>query len=177
MEYFLIISGILQAVGLTFLCFLLLVLTGAIPNGKADKIYKILLFFTKEERERRKKEKENKRQENIRRYGTKEEKIALHNELNPKYKFLTDSQLKEKYKSLDFSKVSIVDVPCNIFDPDKNIIVNDPNYKGTKLIANVNNYSSIDIEELNKSEHIIIFRHYENYRYITKEKILENYER
>lgn len=125
--------------------------------------------------------------------GTKEEKIELLNKDNPDYQMMTDSELKEKYKGLDFNKVIIVDSPLftyNIVDKKVPISEHDlyeviQNYhtKNYELRMKSGNRSlCVDtwewedlsfINDLNNYEKIAIYRHDcgpLQYRY----KILDN---
>ena len=169
---------ILQIIGVCGLMYVLMIHVGLIHEKNLDTLSKYLFYFTKEERDKRKDLKERKKLRDVFKHGTDDEKVRLHNQVYPHSKILTINQLKEKYKGLDFSKVIITDLPSNLFDPIKNIIANDydPLYIGIKLTANVQTYTEIDIQQLNKSECIIIHRVDDiNYRYITKEDIIEQY--
>jgi len=175
MDYFLLIFNLFALLSILFA---LLSIIGIIPKKIQQKVYRVFFYFTYEEKKIRENKKEYLIQKNIRENGTHEEKISLHNQLNPNYKFLTDDQIKEKYKGVDFSKVIIVDLPNNLFCPDENEIITSDHFDyfnddRTKILTSVRTHSKLDTNKLNNSECVIIFRQdTNNYRYITKEEII-----
>ena len=151
----------------------------------------LLYVVDKTERENQKSDKKleklNVERERVEKYGTPEEKVQFMNKLNPDYQMMTDDEVKEKYKGLDFSKVIILDLPNNIWNIDEQKFVNgmeeshevvpdtDDNMRlqikpGNRNVS-VDSYSLIQINALNKCNKIAIYRHKsDEFRY----KVLDN---
>ena len=151
-------------------------------------ILKCLYYFSKEDRDARKRRKQAK----IRMYGTNEEKIELHNKLNPDYQLMTNDEVFDKYEGVSRDKVTIVPTPSFLLDTRTNTLydnskerqddldcireqlnegkyVTPPQTKPYVSIETVLNYSGVvDMSEINKSEKIFIFpQKGEHYRFIT----------
>ena len=151
-------------------------------------ILKYLYYFSKEDRDARKRTKQSK----IRVYGTHEEKIELHNKLNPDYQLMTNDELFDKYEGISRDKVTILPYPTFLLDTRTNSLYSDcrerqdeldfireqmnegkyvttPQPKPYLSIKSVLAYSGvIDMAEINKSEKIFIFpQKGEHYRFIT----------
>lgn len=153
-----------------------------------DFILKYLHYFSKEDRDARKRRKQAK----IRMYGTQEEKIELHNKLNPDYQLMTNDEVFDKYEGISRDKVTILPYPSFLLDTRTNSLydnskerqddldfireqlnegkyITPPQTKPYVSIENVLTYSGvIDMAEINKSEKIFIFpQKGEYYRFIT----------
>lgn len=151
-------------------------------------ILKYLYYFSKEDRDARKRRKQAK----IRMYGTQEEKIELHNKLNPDYQLMTNDEVFDKYEGISRDKVTILPYPSFLLDTRTNSLydnskerqddldfireqlnegkyITPPQTKPYVSIENVLTYSGvIDMAEINKSEKIFIFpQKGECYRFIT----------
>jgi len=139
-------------------------------------ILKYLYYFSKEDRDARKRKKQAK----IRMYGTREEKVELHNKLNPNYQMMTDSEVFKKYKGVNRNKINIVSVPNFLLDTRTNSFYgnskerqDDLDFIREKLNESepitlsqpkewvkwksVETYCSLDVDEVNKAEKIFIF--------------------
>lgn len=151
-------------------------------------ILKCLYYFSKEDRDARKRRKQAK----IRMCGTNEEKIELHNKLNPDYQLMTNDEVLDKYEGVSRDKVTIVPTPSFLLDTRTNTLydksterqeeldsirkqmndgkfeINPPQPKPYVSMKSVFTYSGIDMAEINESEKIFIFpQKSENYRFIT----------
>ncbi len=153
-------------------------------------ILKYLYYFSKEDRDVRKRIKQRK----IRMYGTNEEKIELHNKLNPDYQLMTNDEVFDKYEGVSRDKVTIVLTPTFLLDTrtntlyeksterqeeldsireqikmnDNKFVINPPQPKPYVSMKSVFTYSGIDMAEINESEKIFIFpQKSDNYRFIT----------
>lgn len=153
-------------------------------------ILKYLYYFSKEDRDVRKRIKQRK----IRMYGTNEEKIELHNKLNPDYQLMTNDEVFDKYEGVSRDKVTIVPTPSFLLDTRTNtlydksterqeeldsireqikmngdkFVITPPQPKPYLSMKSVFTYSGIDMAEINESEKIFIFpQKSENYRFIT----------
>tara|TARA_R110000751_G_scaffold299588_1_gene410772 strand:+ start:44 stop:607 length:564 start_codon:yes stop_codon:yes gene_type:complete len=147
-------------------------------------ILKYLYYFSKEDRDDRRLRKEAK----IRMYGTNEEKVSLHNKLNPYYQMMTDSEVFEKYEGIDRNKINIVPVPTFLLDTRTNSLYDNrneidsirkqlddnvfsmivPQPKEWVKLKSVQIYNGMNVDEVNKSEKIFIFpQKCENYRFVT----------
>ena len=151
-------------------------------------ILKYLYYFSKEDRYARRLKKEAK----IRMYGTNEEKIELHNKLNPDYQLMTNEEVFDKYEGVSRDKVTIVPTPNFLLDTRTNSFYGNskerqddldfireklnegkyvvpPQPKPYVITKSVLTYSGvIDMSEINKSEKIFIFpQKGECYRFIT----------
>tara|TARA_Y100000389_G_scaffold191318_1_gene217266 strand:+ start:842 stop:1417 length:576 start_codon:yes stop_codon:yes gene_type:complete len=147
-----------------------------------------LYYFSKEDRDARKQAK----QEKIRMHGTHEEKIELHNNLNPDYQLMTNDEVFDKYEGVSRDKVTIVPTPNFLLDTRTNSFygnskerqddldfireklnegkyVTPPQPKPYVITKSVLTYSGvIDMAKINKSEKIFIFpQKGEHYRFIT----------
>lgn len=135
-----------------------------------------------ETKEKKEQEKERIEKERIDKEGTPEEKIEYYNKLFPDNQMLTDKEVKEKYKGLDFSKVIIVNTPNVIYNIDEQRVLNSREdlyeisnnilqLKSGNRNVSVDSYTSIQINELNKCNKIMIYREkFPTFRY----KILDN---
>lgn len=149
----------------------------------------MLCYLSKEVRDEEKFERNlkliNERRINIEKFGTHEEKIQYLNEQFPDYQMMTDTEVKEKYKGLDFSKVNILDSPCALYNIDEKRILRSMNMNDTHEVkdnvlqikpgnrmVSVFEYSKVNIDELNLFDKIAIFRHKTpNFRYIVLDDI------
>lgn len=153
-----------------------------------DFILYCLYYFSKEDRDARKKIKQAK----IRMHGTHEEKIELHNNLNPDYQLMTNDEVFDKYEGISRDKVTILPTPTFHLDTRTNTLydnsierqddldaIREQMNEGKFVIApqskpyittkSVFTYSGIiDMAKINKSEKIFIFpQKGEHYRFIT----------
>lgn len=151
-------------------------------------ILKYLYYFSKEDRDDRKRKKQTK----IRMYGTHEEKIELHNKLNPDYQLMTNDEVFDKYEGISRDKVTILPTPNFCLDTRTNTLydnsterqddldfireqlnegkyITPPQPKPYVITKSVLNYSGvIDMDKINKAEKIFIFpQKSEYYRFIT----------
>ena len=139
-------------------------------------ILKCLYYFSKEDRDDRKRKKQAKIEEKIRMYGTHEEKIELHNKLNPDYQLMTNDEVFEKYKGIDRNKINIVSVPNFLLDTRTNSLYDDTAERDSiikqlnegKSITpsqpkewlkwkSVETYCGLNTDEVNKAEKVFIF--------------------
>ena len=150
-------------------------------------ILKYLYYFSKEDRDARRLKKRLKKEAKIRMYGTREEKVELHNKHNPDYQMMTDSEVFEKYKGIDRDKINIVPVPNFLLDTRTNSLhdnrseidsirkqlnegksITPPPPKEWVKWESVKNYDSLDVDEVNKAEKVFIFpQKTEYFRFIT----------
>lgn len=146
-------------------------------------ILKYLYYFSKADRYARRLKKEAK----IRMYGTREEKVELHNKLNPNYQMMTDSEVFEKYKGIDRNKICIVPVPNFLLDRRTNNLhdnrseidsikkqldegksITPPPPKEWVKWESVETHDGLDVDEVNKAEKVFIFpQKTKYYRFIT----------
>lgn len=143
-------------------------------------LLKYLYYFSKEDRDDRKRKKQAKIEEKIRMYGTHEEKIELHNKLNPDYQLMTNDEVFEKYKGIDRNKINIVSVPNFLLDTRTNTLydnsterqddldaIREQMNEGKFVIApqpkewlkwkSVETYCGLNTDEVNKAEKVFIF--------------------
>jgi len=151
-------------------------------------ILKCLYYFSKEDRDARKRRKQAK----IRMYGTHEEKIELHNKLNPDYQLMTNDEVFDKYEGISRDKVTILPYPNFLLDTRTNSLydnskereddldfireqlnegkyITPPQSRPYLSTKSVLTYSDvIDMDKINKAEKIFIFpQKSEYYRFIT----------
>ena len=128
----------------------------------------------------------------IRQHGTEEQKLNLHNRLNPNYQMMSESEAYEKYEGVDREKIVITPVPnfnidtrTNTLHDNKNdvdfiqrqldigmlptdIHFQSPKPKEYVKHLSVETYDKINTDIINQAERIFMFPHKtEHYRFAT----------
>jgi len=128
----------------------------------------------------------------IRQHGTEEEKLNLHNKLNPGYQIMTNDEVFKKYKDIDKDKVIITSIPNFNIDTRTNTLYDNkddvefiqrqldtgisptyihfqsPRPKEYVKHLSVETYDKINTDIINQAERIFIFPHKtKHYRFAT----------
>lgn len=139
-----------------------------------------------------KRQRQLKLENHIRQHGTEEEKLNLHNKLNPGYQIMTNDEVFKKYKDIDKDKVIITSIPNFNIDTRTNTLHDNkddgefiqrqldigmlptdihfqfPKPKEYVKHLSVETYDKINTDIINQAERIFIFPHKtEHYRFAT----------